>query len=218
VKEKIPLGISGRLTAATIGSPLTPLLLLAALAMGLIALFAIPREEEPQISVPMVDIIVPAPGLKAQSAVDLVGVPLEGIVKGIGGVDHVYTQAMDDMVMVTARFAVGADADDAATRISERIAANWQRRPAGIGDPQVTLRGIDDVPMLVLTLTPAPGMAARWPDTSLREVADRLLEDLARVENVGPGFVTGGRPQVVHVAPDPAKLISAKVEPWSRLR
>jgi multidrug efflux pump subunit AcrB len=206
VKDQIPLGISGRLTSATIGSPLTPLLLLAALAMGLIALFAIPREEEPQISVPMVDIIVPAPGLKAQSAVDLVGVPLEGIVKGIGGVDHVYTQAMDDMVMVTARFAVGADADDAATRISERIAANWQRRPAGIGDPQVTLRGIDDVPMLVLTLTPAPGMAARWPDTSLREVADRLLEDLARVENVGPGFVTGGRPQVVHVAPDPAKL------------
>ena len=206
VKDSIPLGLSGRITAATIGSPLTPLLLLAALAMGLIALFAIPREEEPQISVPMVDIIVPSPGLKAQSAVDLVGVPLEGIVKGIRGVDHVYTQAMDDMVMVTARFAVGADADDAATRISERIAANWQRRPAGIGDPQVTLRGIDDVPMLVLTLTPAPGMAARWPDTMLREVADRLLEDLSRIEDVGPGFVTGGRGQVLHVAPVPAKL------------
>jgi multidrug efflux pump subunit AcrB len=206
VKEQIPLGLSGRLTSATIGSPLTPLLLLAALAMGLIALFAIPREEEPQISVPMVDIIVPSPGLKAQAAADLVGVPLEGIVKGIRGVDHVYTQAMDDMVMVTARFAVGADADDAATRISERIQANWQRRPAGIGDPQVALRGIDDVPMLVLTLSPGPGMAARWPDTMLREVAERLLEDLSRVEDVGPGFVTGGRSQVLHVAPDPAKL------------
>ncbi|WP_334174510.1 efflux RND transporter permease subunit, partial [Pseudoxanthobacter sp.] len=85
-----PLGFSGHLTKATIRSPLTPLFLLAALAMGLLALMAIPREEEPQISVPMVDIVVPADGLKATDAVELVTKPLETIVKAIDNVEHVY--------------------------------------------------------------------------------------------------------------------------------
>ena len=83
------LGISGRLTRATITSPLTPLFLLAAIAVGLLALMAIPREEEPQISVPMVDIQVMAPGLAAPDAVELVGIPLETIVKSVDGVEHV---------------------------------------------------------------------------------------------------------------------------------
>jgi multidrug efflux pump subunit AcrB len=98
------LGLSGRLTAATIRSPLTPLFLLAALAVGLIALLVISREEEPQISVPMVDIRVVADGLKGPDAVELVTKPLEAIVKGIDGVEHVYSQTQDDRVMVTARF------------------------------------------------------------------------------------------------------------------
>ena len=100
----VKLGLSGRLTQATIRSPLTPLFLLAALAVGLVALLTIPREEEPQISVPMVDIWVNADGLKAPDAVELVTKPLEEIVKGIDGVEHVYSQTVDDRVMVTARF------------------------------------------------------------------------------------------------------------------
>ena len=101
------LGIAGALTRATITSPLTPLFLLAAFAFGLLALASLPREEEPQISVPMVDIIVRADGLKAEDAVKLVTEPLETIVKGINGVEHVYSQTADDQVMVTARFEVG---------------------------------------------------------------------------------------------------------------
>jgi multidrug efflux pump subunit AcrB len=100
----VKLGLSGRLTQATIRSPLTPLFLLAALAVGLIALLTIAREEEPQISVPMVDIRVNTDGLKAPDAVELVTKPLEAIVKGIDGVEHVYSQTVDDRVMVTARF------------------------------------------------------------------------------------------------------------------
>ena len=96
------LGLSGALTRATIASPLTPLFLLAAIAVGLLALVSIPREEEPQISVPMVDIMVSAPGLKATDAVELVGKPLEAIVKSAADVEHVYTFANDDQVMVTA--------------------------------------------------------------------------------------------------------------------
>ena len=112
------LGLSGRLTKATISSPLTPLFLLAALAVGLIAVAVIPREEEPQISVPMVDIRVNADGLKAPDAVELVTKPLEAIIKGIDAVEHVYSQTVDDRVMVTARFLVGTKADDAILRVA----------------------------------------------------------------------------------------------------
>src|SRR5487761_1971341 len=90
------LGLAGRLTRASIRSPLTPLFLLAALAAGMIALLTIPREEEPQISVPMVDIIVQANGLRAPDAVELVTKPLETIVKAIPGVEHVYSQTQDE--------------------------------------------------------------------------------------------------------------------------
>ena len=97
--------------------------------MGMIALLVIPREEEPQISVPMVDIRVSADGLKAPDAVELVTKPLEAIVKGIDGVEHVYSQTEDDRVMVTARFLVGTKAEDAILRVHEKIRANLRPHP-----------------------------------------------------------------------------------------
>ena len=200
------LGISGRLTRATITSPLTPLFLLASIAVGLLALMAIPREEEPQISVPMVDIQVMAPGLAAPDAVELVGIPLETIVKSVDGVEHVYTQAEDDGVMVTARFLVGSDPEDAAIRINEKLQANWDRIPVGIPDPKVTVRGINDVPIVVLTLTPKPGAVGQWSDQALFELAGKLRTEIAKVDNVGLTFITGGRADEVRIQPDPAKL------------
>ena len=200
------LGISGRLTRATISSPLTPLFLMAALAVGLLALFSIPREEEPQISVPMVDIQVMAPGLSASDATELVGIPLETIVKSVDGVEHVYTQAQDDAVMVTARFLVGSDSEDAAIRIEEKLRANWDRKPVGIPDPKVTVRGINDVPIVVLTLSPLPNAAGQWSDGSLHELASRLRTEIAKVDDVGLTFLVGGRPEEIRIAPDPAKL------------
>ena len=168
------LGISGKLTRATIKSPLTPLLLLAAIIVGLIATITIPREEEPQIKVPMVDIMVQAPGLTAADGVELVAKPLETIVKSVDGVEHVYTQAQDNGVMVTARFLVGSNPEDAAIRINEKIEANRNRIPVGIPAPQVTVRGINDVPIVVLTLAPKPGAAGNWNDQTLAELALHL--------------------------------------------
>jgi multidrug efflux pump subunit AcrB len=150
----VKLGISGKLTEATIRSPLTPLFLLTAIALGLLALFTIPREEEPQISVPMVDIAVRADGLKAPDAAELITKPLETIVKGIDGVEHVYSQTQDDGVLVTARFKVGTDRDDAILRIHERIRANYDKIPTGIPEPLIVGRGISDVPIVVITLSP----------------------------------------------------------------
>ena len=135
------LGLSGVLTRAFIGSPLTPLLLLAALALGLVALLTLSREEEPQISVPMVDVFVQADGLKADDAVKLVTEPLETILKAINGVEHVYSQTQDDRVSVTARFFVGTSPDDAILRVHEKIRANFDRIPTGIPEPLIIGRG-----------------------------------------------------------------------------
>ncbi len=200
------LGISGRLTRATIRSPLTPLILIAAIAVGLLALLSIPREEEPQISVPMVDIMVAAPGLRAPDAVELVGKPLEAIVKSVTEVEHVYTFADDNQVMVTARFKVGVDPDAAAVRIHEKVRANYDRIPAGIPEPLIQTRGINDVPSLVLTLSPKPGAAGQWSDQALHEIAGKLRTEVAKVDDVGLTFIVGGRPQEIRVEPDPARL------------
>ncbi len=200
------LGLSGRLTQATIRSPLTPLFLLAALAIGLIALFVIPREEEPQISVPMVDIMVRADGLKAPDAVELVTKPLEEIVKALDGVEHVYSQTVDDRVMVTARFFVGTKAEDAILRVHEKIRANFDRIPVGIPEPLIVGRGINDVAIVVLTLSPKPGAADRYTDKDLYQIADQLRAELTKVDNVGLSYIAGGSSPQVRVEPDPEKL------------
>jgi multidrug efflux pump subunit AcrB len=200
------LGFSGRLTAATIKSPLTPLILIAALAVGLLALMTIPREEEPQISVPMIDIIAMAPGLSAPDAVELVGKPLESIVKSIPDVEHVYTFADDDQVMVVARFKVGTHPDNAVVRVNERIQANMDRIPVGIAPPLIQVKGINDVPMLTLTLSPDPANAGRWDEATLRLIADQLQTEVSKVTDIGTTYVVGGAPEEIRVEPDPARL------------
>ena len=200
------LGLAGGLTRAFIASPLTPLLILAALAVGLIALVSLPREEEPQISVPMVDVMVAAPGLRAPDAVELVTEPLETIIRSIENVEHVYSQTEDDQVMVTARFDVGTDADDAILRVHERINANLDRIPHGIDPPLIVGRGIDGVAIVALTLSPAPEVAEHWDDNGLYNIAEELRAALMSVEDVGLTYITGGRADQIRVEPDPERL------------
>ena len=200
------LGLSGSLTRFSIRSPLTPLFLLAALAAGLVALLCIPREEEPLISVPMVDISVSANGLMAPEAAELVTKPLETIVKAIAGVEHVYSQTQDDRVMVTARFLVGTSEDDAVLRVHEKIRANLDRIPIGIPEPLVVGRGISDVPIIILTLSPRPDAADRWTGAALHALAGKLRTELVKVEDVGTTDIIGAGPDEMRVEPDPEKL------------
>ena len=200
------LGLSGHLTRAFIRSPLTPLLLIAALIVGAIALVALPREEEPQISVPMVDIIVAANGYKADDAVELITRPLEDLVKGINGVEHVYSQTIDDRVMVTTRFFVGTDQDDAVLRVHDKIRANIGGLPKGIPEPLIVGRGIDDVAIVVLTISPKPERADNWNDNALHRVAEELQHELSKIDNVGSTYLVGGAPSQIRVEPDPERL------------
>jgi multidrug efflux pump subunit AcrB len=156
----------------------------------------------------MVDIRVAAPGLSAADSVELAGKPLEQIVKSIDGVEHVYTQAQDNGVMVTARFNVGQDPEAAATRVDEKIKANIDKIPAGVQPPQITVRGISDVPIVVLTLTPK---GAGWDERSLYTLAGKLRTEVAKVDDVGLTFITGGQREAIRMIPDPAKLAAARV-------
>ncbi len=200
------LGIAGGLTRAFIGSALTPLFLLAAFALGLVALVTLPREEEPQISVPMVDIRVEANGLKAEDAVKLVTEPLEAIVKSIDGVEHVYSQSEDDGVLVTARFLVGTSSDAAILRVHEKIRANMERIPVGIPEPLIVGRGIDDVAIVVVTLTPTPEAASRWTSNDLTRLARELRSEVIKLADIGLTYMVGEQPEEISVEPDPEKL------------
>lgn len=200
------LGLSGYLAKGFIRSPLTPLLLLAALGLGLIALLTIPREEEPQISVPMIDIMVRADGLAAADAVELITEPLEAIISGISEVEHTYSNTMDDQVLVTARFKVGVAEDLAVLRVHEEIRGHYDQLPLGVPEPLIIARGINDVPILTLTLSPEPGFGERWTDASLLTLAEELQSRLTAVEGSGLSFIVGGRADQVRIEPDPERL------------
>ncbi|WP_417412219.1 efflux RND transporter permease subunit [Hoeflea sp.] len=200
------LGIAGQLTRGFITSPLTPLFLLAAFAFGIVALLTLPREEEPQISVPMVDIMLSAPGLKAGDAVKLVTEPLETIVKSIDGVEHVYSQTSDNKVLVTARFIVGTQTDSAILRVHDKVRANIDRIPVGIPEPMIVGRGIDDVAIVSLTLTPSEEAGDTVSSNDLTRVARELRTELSKVDNVGLTYLVGDTDEIIRIAPDPNRL------------
>src|SRR5690606_27388825 len=219
------LGIAGNLTRLFIQSPLTPLILLAAFAFGLVALLTLPREEEPQISVPMVDIIVQTPGIRSDDALKLVTEPLETIVKSIDGVEHVYSQSMDNRVMVTARFLVGTPSDSAILRVHDKVRANMDRIPVGIPEPMIVGRGIDDVAIVSLTLRPTAQAAGRWTANDLTRLARELQVEVSKLPDIGLTYIVGEQPEQFRVEPDPERLslfgitlqqLAAKVEGANR--
>lgn len=189
-----------------ITSPLTVLLIFTVFILGVVSLYKLPREEEPQISVPMVDIFLKTDGLKAEDGVELTTKPLETIIKAIDGVEHVYSSTQDDQAVITARFFVGTNSDSAVLRIHERIRAHLHEIPYGISMPLVVGRGIDDVAMMVLTLTPTPQANQRFDDTALYEVASKVQSELVKVKDIGASYITGGRPVQLRIEVIPEKL------------
>ena len=201
------LGISGALTKRFIRSPLTPLFLIAALMAGLLALVTIPREEDPQIHVPMVDVMVNTDGLKGPDGVELVTKPLEIILRAIPGVEHIYSTTVDNHVIVTARFVVGTNEDKAVLLVNDKIHDNLNRIPIGIPEPLVVGRGIDDVAIVTLTLSPKPDATSRWDAAALTELAEKLQGELIKIPNVGLTYIAGEDPEQIRIEPDPEKLM-----------
>lgn len=195
------LGMAGRIAAAFLHSRLTPLFMIAATLLGIFAVVMLPREEEPQIVVPMVDVFVELPGATPTEVEQRVTRPLEKLLWEIPGVEYVYSTSSPGRAMVIVRFLVGEDQEGALVRLNQKLAANADRMPPGARGPLVKVRSIDDVPILSLALT-----SSRYDDHQLRLLAGQLHDAIKAVPDVSEVAIIGGRPRVAAVDVDPARL------------
>ncbi|MHB1265741.1 MAG: efflux RND transporter permease subunit [Gemmatimonadaceae bacterium] len=202
------MGIAGKVAGSFLRSPLTPLVTIASLAVGALGIMATPREEEPQISVPMIDVIAPMPGAGPKEVENLLARPLEQKMLELPGVDHVYTMAGDGFAMVTVRFKVGEDQERSVTRVHAKLQSAMDQVPAGAMPPLVKPHSIDDVPVLALTLH-----GAQYDATTLHAMALQLVDDIRTVPEVADATVIGGMPRQMRVVLDPARLASSGVTP-----
>ena len=202
------MGIAGRIAHGFLRSKLTPLVTAASLVVGLLGLVATPREEEPQISVPMIDVIAAMPGASPREAENLLARPIEQRMLELPGVDHVYTMSGDGYAMVTVRFDVGEDQERSVTRVQAKLAGAMDEAPPGALPPAVKPHSIDDVPVLTLTLH-----SRAYDANQLRQVAVHLEDEIRTVPDVAETFVVGGQPRQVRVTLDPARLAASGVTP-----
>ncbi|MFN3964788.1 MAG: efflux RND transporter permease subunit [Silanimonas lenta] len=199
------LGISGRLARAFQENPLTPVLALAALILGLVAVLITPREEEPQIDVTMANVFVPFPGSAAEDVESLVSVPLQQKLAEVEGVKHVYAMSRPGLAVVTVEFDVGIPRRDALVRLHNQVFAHADFVPPGlgVGPPLVRPMGIDDVPVMAVTLwTEDPERGA----TELGAVARTLETELKRVPGTRDVYTLGAPDRAVVVELDATRL------------
>jgi multidrug efflux pump subunit AcrB len=200
-----PLGFSGRVARAFYRNPLTPLLAIFGLLLGVFAVLVTPREEEPQIEVTFANVIVPFPGASAEQVERLVVAPAERMLGEISGVKHLYSVSRPGAAVLTVEFEVGIPRNDALVRLYNAIYSNRDWRPPGlgIGEPLVKPKGIDDVPVATVTLWTKDGTRG---GTELGYVARALEEELKRVRGTRNVYSVGAPERVVHVQLDPARL------------
>jgi multidrug efflux pump subunit AcrB len=201
-------GLAGRIAASFIASKLTPLMIAGSIAVGAFAIVALPREEEPQIVVPMVDVFVALPGASPAEIEQRVTRPLEKLLWEVPGVEYLYSTSSPGQSMVIVRFLVGQDEERALVRLNQKLQANADRIPRGAAPPIVKARSIDDVPIAAVTL-----WGEKYQDDVLRRVATQLREAVAEVPDVSEVTVLGGRPREIAVELDPARLAAAGIDP-----
>ncbi|MBI5711530.1 MAG: efflux RND transporter permease subunit [Candidatus Eisenbacteria bacterium] len=200
-------GIAGRIAGAFLHSRLTPLMVVSSVLLGLLALATLPREEEPQIKVPMVDITLAWPGQPVGQVERQLTTPVERRLWQIPGLEYLYSTSRDDGALLIARFTVGMDPDQALTRVRTRLDEAAAELPPGAAVASVAPRSIDDVPVLALTLS-----APRRPDmdqSDLRRVAAELALELRKAPGVARVRILGGEPRTVTIAPDPGRMSAA---------
>lgn len=202
------LGLTARIVDLFLGSNLSMLLLLASLAAGAVALLVTPREEDPQISVPLADIIVQMPGASAAEVENLVTISLEKRLWEMEGVEHLYSVSRPGMAMVTVRFRVGYDEIKSLVQIYNKLESNRDAVPPGVTGWIVKPVGIDDVPILNVTL-----WSKTDNDAALRRVADEILHRMQEVPDTGRSSVVGGRPRQIHVMLDAERLAGHGLAP-----
>ncbi len=211
-----PPGLIARIVELFITSKLSILFIIFAMAMGVAAVLMTPREEEPQIVVPLADVVVNAPGASAEEVEKLVATPLERLLWQIDGVEYVYSVSRRDMAIVTVRFYVGEDRERSLVKLYNKISMNMDQAPPLVQNWLIRPVEIDDVPIVNLTL-----YSRRYNDHELRRMGEEILSRLARVPDISRTYIVGGRSREVRVALSPDRMAGfgvSMLDVWRALK
>ena len=207
---KTPMRIAGGLAAQFINSKLTPLFIIFSLLLGGFAILRTPREEEPQIVVPMLDVFVQMPGATAAEVEQRVSIPMERLLREVPGVEYVYSISRPGMSMLVVRFYVGTKEEDALVKTYNKLYSNFDRIPQGVSQPIIKVRSIDDVPIFAVTL-----WGKNYDSYQLRQIAVELENQLKQIDDVSETKIIGGLQRQVRVTLDSAKLAAYGMTPGS---
>ena len=196
-------GPAGRVAQIFINSKLTPLIVITAVLLGLAAIFLLPREEEPQIKVPIVDVFVNMAGSSAKEVEERATRPMEKLLWEVPGVEYIYSTSRDSECVVIVRFKVGEEAERSLVKVTEKLRSNFDRIPHGVGDPLIKPKSIDDVPILALTFH-----SARYDHLTLRRLVAEVDDAVKAVPLVAETSIIGGARRQVRVLLDPVRLAS----------
>jgi multidrug efflux pump subunit AcrB len=202
------IGLAGRVAHGFITSKLTPLIITAAVLLGMFSIWQTPREEEPQIVVPMLDVFVQMPGASAAEVGQRATIPMEKLLREVPGVEYLYSISHPGMSLVIVRFYVGTKEEDAIVKTYNKLYSNFDRIPPGVSQPIIKVRSIDDVPIMALTLWGKGYGAYR-----LRRIAGELENSLKQLDNVSETTIIGGQPRQVRVVLDTERLAGYGLTP-----
>ncbi|MGA7902943.1 MAG: efflux RND transporter permease subunit, partial [Terrimicrobiaceae bacterium] len=202
------LGVAGRVARLFIDSKLTPLIIVTSVLLGLFAVIMLPREEEPQIKVPMIDVLVSMPGFSAKEVEERATRPMEKLLWEIPGVEYIYSTSRTGESQLVVRFLVGEDIERSLVRLTEKLRSNYDRIPAGVGTPLIKPKSIDDVPILTLTFH-----SPRYDHLTLRRLAAQVDDTVKQAHQVAETTIIGGARRQLRVLLDPARLAARHLTP-----
>jgi multidrug efflux pump subunit AcrB len=202
------LGVAGRVARLFIDSKLTPLIIVTSVLLGLFAVIMLPREEEPQIKVPMIDVLVSMPGFSAKEVEERATRPMEKLLWEIPGVEYIYSTSRTGESQLVVRFLVGEDIERSLVRLTEKLRSNYDRIPAGVGTPLIKPKSIDDVPILTLTFH-----SPRYDHLTLRRLAAQVDDTVKQAHQVAETTIIGGARRQLRVLLDPARLAARQLTP-----
>jgi Cu/Ag efflux pump CusA len=203
-----PLGVAGRIARAFIDSKLTALIIFGSVLLGLAAVWLLPREEEPQIKVPMINVLVSMPGAGSKEIEERVTRPMEKLLWEIPGVEYVYSTSRPGESLLIVRFVVGSSAEQSVVRLNQKLQSNFDRIPHGVSQPLIKVRSIDDVPILALTFH-----SERYDQVMLRRLVAQVDDAINQIPSVAETQLIGGGRRQVRVLLDPASLASRGLSP-----
>jgi multidrug efflux pump subunit AcrB len=206
--DKPRYGLAGRMARGWINSKLTPLFIAASLLVGAFSVLMLPREEEPQIIVPMIDVMVSMPGAGAKEVEERVTRPMEKLLWEIPGVEYIYSTTSPGMSLAIVRFKVGQNEEDAIVRLNQKLHANYDLIPPGASEPLMKPRSIDDVPILALTFH-----SSRYDDFQLRRIVAQVHDEVKQVPDVSEVKIIGGQRRILKVTMDAARLAAYGLAP-----